>query len=95
MATPGHSLGHTSYLLESGGRRLIAFGDALTTPAQITHPHLTTVTDDEPALARATAMRLLDELTRPNTLGFGVHFADIQLGHVTTNTDGQRQWQPK
>ncbi len=63
--TPGHSLGHTSYLIESGGRRLFAFGDALTTPAQITHPHLTTVTDDEPALSRATAMRLLDELPRP------------------------------
>ncbi|MFF0532895.1 MBL fold metallo-hydrolase [Nocardia amikacinitolerans] len=95
MATPGHSLGHTSYLIESSGRRLIAFGDALTTPAQITHPHLTTVADDEPALARATAMRLLDELTRPDTLGFGVHFADLQLGRITTNSDGQRTWQPE
>ncbi|MET8779017.1 MBL fold metallo-hydrolase [Nocardia sp. NPDC004654] len=95
IPTPGHSLGHTSYLIESDGRRLIAFGDALTTPAQITHPHLTTVTDDEPALSRATAMRLLDELTRPNTRGFGVHFADLQLGRVTTNSDGQREWQPE
>ncbi|MEU2258120.1 MBL fold metallo-hydrolase [Nocardia xishanensis] len=95
MATPGHSLGHTGYLIESGGQRLIAFGDALTTPAQITHPHLTTVTDDAPALSRATVMRLLDELTRPDTRGFGVHFADIQLGRVATNDDGQRIWQPE
>ncbi|MEV0027905.1 MBL fold metallo-hydrolase [Nocardia sp. NPDC050793] len=95
MATPGHSLGHTGYLIESGGQRLIAFGDALTTPAQIAHPHLTTVTDDQPALSRATAMRLIDELARPDTRGFGGHFADIQIGRVTTNDDGQHIWQPE
>ncbi|WP_067837311.1 MBL fold metallo-hydrolase [Nocardia lijiangensis] len=95
MATPGHSLGHTSYLIESVGQRLIAFGDALTTPVQITHPHLTTVTDDEPALARATAMRLINELSRSDTVGFGVHFADIQLGRVTTHAGGQCAWQPE
>ncbi|WP_068056356.1 MBL fold metallo-hydrolase [Nocardia xishanensis] len=95
IPAPGHSLGHTGYLIESSGQRLITFGDALTTPAQITHPHLTTVTDDEPALSRATAMRLLHELTRPDTRGFGLHFADIQLGRVTTDTEGRHQWQPE
>ncbi|MGV9822959.1 MBL fold metallo-hydrolase [Nocardia xishanensis] len=93
LALPGHSLGHTGYLIESGGQRLIAFGDALTTPAQITHPHLTAMDDDQPALSRATAMRLLDELSRPDTLGFGIHFAATQVGRVTT-FDGHRVWQP-
>ncbi|WP_406279354.1 MBL fold metallo-hydrolase [Nocardia sp. NBC_00881] len=39
MATPGHSLGHLAYTLTSPSHQLIVFGDAIQTPAQITHPN--------------------------------------------------------
>lgn len=39
VVTPGHSPGHTSYVITSGaGQRLVALGDAFHTPAQMTHP---------------------------------------------------------
>ncbi|WP_216916751.1 MBL fold metallo-hydrolase [Nocardia noduli] len=94
IATPGHSLGHTGYVITSGGQRLIVFGDALTTPAQIGHPHLTARADDDPAQSRATAAWLIDELAQANTLGFGIHFADIQFGRVTS-IGGEHRWQPE
>lgn len=92
--TPGHTIGHMGYLIESRGHRLIAFGDAFTTSAQITHPHLTTADEDLPALSRATAMRLLNELSRPDTIGFGLHFADQQFGTVIHHEHGTT-WQPQ
>ncbi|MEV4237093.1 MBL fold metallo-hydrolase [Nocardia sp. NPDC049737] len=95
MATPGHSLGHLAYTITSPGHRLIAFGDAMQTPLQITHPELTAAVDDDPAASVATCRRLIDELSAPGVLGFGMHFADVQLGRVTGRPDGAPMWQPK
>ena len=36
--TPGHSAGHAAYVINAGGQRVIAFGDAFHSPLQITHP---------------------------------------------------------
>ncbi|MFI6956620.1 MBL fold metallo-hydrolase [Nocardia sp. NPDC050408] len=94
IATPGHSLGHTGFVISSRGHRLIAFGDAMQTPIQISHPHLTAAPDDDPAQSVNTAKWLLDELTAPYTLGFGLHFADVQLGSVT-DIDGVSTWRPQ
>lgn len=94
MATPGHSHGHNGYVISSRGHRLIAFGDAMQTPIQVSHPHLTAAPDDDPAQSVTTAKRLLDELAAPYTLGFAVHFADVQLGRVTDN-DGVSMWRPQ
>lgn len=93
MPTPGHSLGHTGYRLTSGGEQLLVFGDAMTTPVQVTHPDLTTSADDDPVRSRATTAWLVDQLTEPGVLGFGMHFADVQFGRVTT-TGGAHHWQP-
>ncbi|WP_327116519.1 MBL fold metallo-hydrolase [Nocardia sp. NBC_01730] len=95
MATPGHSLGQLAYVIGSGGHRLIVFGDAMQSPVQVTHPELTAAVDDDPALSARTCRHLLDELAEPYTRGFGMHFADVQLGRVTTNTDGEQVWQPE
>ncbi|MEV6338754.1 MBL fold metallo-hydrolase [Nocardia vinacea] len=93
LATPGHSLGHLAYDITSAGHRLIAFGDAMQTPLQITHPELSGAVDEDPAESTATARRLIHQLTQPDTLGFGIHFADVQLGRVTVDTSGKRVWQ--
>ncbi|MBF6427876.1 MBL fold metallo-hydrolase [Nocardia cyriacigeorgica] len=92
--TPGHSLGHLTYTLTATRHRVIAFGDALQTPLQVRHPELTAALDDDPDASRTTARRLVDDLSTPGTLGFGIHFADTQLGHVTTTPTGTRTWQP-
>lgn len=83
---PGHTPGHTAYMLSSSGRRLIAFGDALHSPVQITHPELSAASDHDPAEAVASRRRLIGELTAPDVLGFGIHFADVQFGRVVEGT---------
>src|SRR5690606_24412801 len=93
VPTSGHSLGHTSYRLTSGGQQLLIFGDALTTPVQITHPDLTSSADDDPARSHASARWLIEQLTRPDVLGFGMHFGDVQFGRVAT-ISGTHHWQP-
>ncbi|WP_433194550.1 MBL fold metallo-hydrolase [Nocardia sp. CA-107356] len=95
LATPGHSRGHLAYTITSPGHRLIAFGDAMQTPLQITHPELCAAVDDDPAESETTSRRLIDELTAPDTLGFGMHFSDVQFGRVTTDTRGEQVWLPE
>jgi len=44
VVTPGHSAGHTSYVvMTDAGKRLIAFGDIFHTPVQITHPEWSSI----------------------------------------------------
>jgi glyoxylase-like metal-dependent hydrolase (beta-lactamase superfamily II) len=95
VVTPGHSAGHTSYIVTTcTGKRLVAFGDIFHTPIQLTHPDWLSIPDvDSDGLLQARA-RIVDELTQPNTFGFGVHFGDQPFGLVTRRPDGKPQWVP-
>ncbi|MFB4279385.1 MBL fold metallo-hydrolase [Nonomuraea sp. MTCD27] len=93
LLTPGHTVGHASYTIESGGRRLIAFGDALHSAVQIRHPEWSAGSDLDSAESAVHRRRLVQELQEPNTLGFGVHFADVAFGRVDTTADGPT-WHP-
>jgi len=95
VVTPGHSPGHTSYVITSrAGRRLVALGDAFHTPAQLTHPEWLSIADPDPQGVRGARQRLLAELTKPGTIGFGFHFGDQPFGRVTTDDAGEVTWQP-
>jgi glyoxylase-like metal-dependent hydrolase (beta-lactamase superfamily II) len=95
VVTPGHSAGHTSYIVTTcTGKRLVAFGDIFHTPIQLTHPGWLSIPDvDSDGVLQARA-RIVDELTQPNTFGFGVHFGDQPFGLVTRRPDGKPQWVP-
>ncbi|MFJ4777621.1 MBL fold metallo-hydrolase [Streptomyces sp. NPDC088762] len=91
--TPGHTVGHAEYVITGGGRRLIAFGDAVHSPVQIDHPDWSSAFDHDPALTAGHRRRLVTELAQPGTIGFGVHFADVVFGHVRQDADGPA-WRP-
>jgi len=93
MLTPGHTPGHASYVVTAGGRRLIAFGDALHSPIQVDHPEWSAAPDHDAELSATVRHRLVAELAEPDTLGFGVHFADVPFGHVRHAADGPA-WRP-
>ncbi|MDQ8707835.1 MBL fold metallo-hydrolase [Streptomyces sp. LHD-70] len=82
LATPGHTVGHTAYVIESGGQRLIAFGDALHSPVQISHPEWSAAPDVDADRSADHRRRLVAELSAPGTLGYGIHFADVVFGRV-------------
>ncbi|MFG2616797.1 MBL fold metallo-hydrolase [Streptomyces sp. NPDC048507] len=91
--TPGHTVGHAEYVITGGGRRLIAFGDAMHSPVQIGRPAWSSAFDHDPALTAGHRRRLVAELAEPGTIGFGVHFADVVFGRVAAAEDGPA-WQP-
>lgn len=65
LAAHGHTGGHTGFVIADGGRRLIAFADALHSPLQIGHPEFSAVVDYDPAVAAAVRQRLVDGLAWP------------------------------
>ena len=94
LVTPGHSPGHTSYILTSNrGRRVVAFGDAFHTPAQIGNTAWHSDPDTKPKAVPTARARVLLELLTADTLGFAFHFGDQPFGRVSVNTGGELSWQ--
>jgi glyoxylase-like metal-dependent hydrolase (beta-lactamase superfamily II) len=93
LHSPGHTVEHTSYVIESGGQTLIAFGDAFHSVAQFAHPDWPDSMDHAADTARATREGLLRRLTQPDTYGFGVHFADVTFGRLVAAEAGYA-WEP-
>ncbi|MFJ6757080.1 MBL fold metallo-hydrolase [Streptomyces sp. NPDC091273] len=89
----GHTVGHAEYVITGGGRRLIAFGDAVHSPIQIDHPEWSSAFDHDQARTADHRHRLVAELAEPDTIGFGVHFADVVFGRVQRDGDGPA-WRP-
>lgn len=72
----GHSPGHAEFVISSGARQLIAFGDALHSPIQVAHPEWSSAFDHDPVRSAYHRRSLLAELAEPGTTGFGIHFAE-------------------
>ena len=95
VVTPGHSAGHTSYVVTSAqGRRVVVFGDAFHIPAQLTNPGWASRPDVDTERVLIARARITAELERPDTLGFGFHFGDQAFGRVTRDDAGAPTWTP-
>jgi glyoxylase-like metal-dependent hydrolase (beta-lactamase superfamily II) len=83
MDTHGHTLGHTSYLFESGGHGFLAFGDIVHVHAvQFSHPEVTLGFDSDPAAASATRKALFDTLVQKGWSFGGAHLPFPGIGHL-------------
>jgi glyoxylase-like metal-dependent hydrolase (beta-lactamase superfamily II) len=95
VVTPGHSAGHTSYVVTSSrGRRAVVFGDAFHVPAQLTNPGWASRPDVDTERVLTARSRITAELEQPDTVGFGFHFGDQAFGSVTRNAAGAQIWMP-
>jgi len=95
VVTPGHSPGHTSYIITSStGKRLIALGDAFHIPAQLGHPDWPSLPDIDGDAVLVARGKLIQELEQPDTLGFACHFGDQAFGSLTRTRDGLHGWEP-
>jgi glyoxylase-like metal-dependent hydrolase (beta-lactamase superfamily II) len=94
MPIPGHSPGHTAFVVESAGTRVIAFGDGFHFPAQISHPEWCSLPDANRDATIHARRLMLAELSRPDTIGFGCHFADVAFGTVVRDGEDGHHWQP-
>ena len=88
---PGHTPGHMSVLVESGGERLLIGADALTHPAvSFARPDWRWGTDYDGDRAIATRRRLLDQLSRERTTLIGFHLPWPGIGMVETSGTAYR-----
>ena len=82
MMTPGHTPGHLSVIVSSGGHRALLLGDAIVCPLQLDEPAWQAMGDVDPGLAARVRERLFRELAKENTQGVGAHFPELRFGRV-------------
>ncbi|MFQ5953572.1 MAG: MBL fold metallo-hydrolase [Kiloniellales bacterium] len=80
--TPGHTPGHVSVWIESGGEQAVITGDSIHHPCQMTRPDWAAATDHDPDAARQTRLDLLRRCADAPVLVIGTHFAAPTAGQV-------------
>ncbi len=89
MPLPGHTPGHTGYVVSSGADSLLIWGDiAHSQPLQFANPDWSVVFDIDPDQARATRRKVLDITHTDKTEIAGMHLIYPGFGHVDRKGDG-------
>jgi glyoxylase-like metal-dependent hydrolase (beta-lactamase superfamily II) len=88
IATPGHSIGHMSIAVTSGGETAIFGGDILHSPVQVRHPDLNTVFCEFHDQATASRQSMLTHLADTRALYLATHFPASSAGYVARTPDG-------
>ena len=92
IPTPGHTPGHISILISSGGQRGIILGDVAHSPAQAHYTDWSPSFDVDPDLARQTRHRVLDQAEQEGALVHAGHFPEPGFGRFVRR-EGRRYWQ--
>ena len=91
LPCPGHTPGHTAYLVDSGGESLLIWGDIVHIPeVQVANPEVTMVVDVDPAMAAASRARMFDMAASERLLITGMHLHYPGFGHITRGDDSWR-----
>ena len=84
IPTPGHSPGHMSVLIRSGGEQALLTGDVAHHPCQMAHLDWSSTADSDPAQSRKTRKELFSRFADTPTLVIGGHFS---AGHIKRDGD--------
>lgn len=90
-ATPGHTPGHVSVRISSGGENGLITGDCIHHPCQMTRTDWCSSADSDQAQGRETRESLLERMVDTDVLVIGTHFATPTAGHVKRR-DGGGYW---
>ena len=91
MAAPGHTVGHTVYMITSQGKSVCNAGDlAHHHVLSVETPRREFVYDTDSKQAVATRLRVFDMLASTRTPFVSYHFPWPGLGHVAKSGDGFR-----
>jgi len=94
LATHGHTPGHTTYVVESRGQKLVLMGDLIHVAAvQFDNPTVTIGFDSDEKAAYASRKKVFDEAARNGTLVAGAHLQFPGVGHIASQGKGYK-WIP-
>ena len=94
VATPGHTPGHTSFVVQSGREQLFILGDLIHHPVVATETGWVHRFDADPEEAVLTRKRQLRRLENDRTLVAAGHLNHPTFGRFERR-DGRRVWQPR
>jgi glyoxylase-like metal-dependent hydrolase (beta-lactamase superfamily II) len=93
IAAPGHSVGHTIFMISSGGQNLSYIGDLTHHPVLLMQKPLTEfMYDTDPKQSAQTRVRLLSMLAANRIPILAYHFAWPGIGHVAKEGEGFRYY---
>ena len=89
IATPGHTIGHMSFLVASGGQQLFIQGDASTLHQLfVKNPDWQVSFDSDGPLAAATRRKFFDRVIAEKGMIAGYHFGFPNVGTLTKDGNG-------
>lgn len=98
IGTPGHTPGHTSYVVSSGNGKLLVQSDVTNISMFVEHPDWHVTFDNDPALAQTTRHKFFDMAAAEKLPVAGYHFWFPSLGHIEKAGAGYRlvpvAWSP-
>lgn len=90
-AEPGHTPGHTSYVVESKGQKLVLIGDLIHVAAvQFPNPTVTIAFDSDEKEAEASRLREFEAAAKGGWLIAGAHLQFPGMGHLKAEGKGYR-----
>lgn len=94
IPSPGHTAGHSSFLLTSGSEQLLLWGDIVHSHAlQFDHPEISNDFDSDQAQAVDTRRKLFKKVVQEKWLIAGDHLPFPGFGHMTA--EGEKySWVP-
>ena len=94
MPTHGHTQGHASVVLASGGEKAIYIGDMIQHPVQLERAPWVSSFDIYPLEAMETKKAVVARAIAERQLVVAVHCAYPGLGYMTQTPDGKNKWTP-
>jgi glyoxylase-like metal-dependent hydrolase (beta-lactamase superfamily II) len=93
VPTPGHTPGHCSVMVASGGEHLLILGDAAHHPVHLEHHDWLPGIDVDPAESTRSRAKVAALAAERNAIVTGGHFPILTLGRVRRTERGYR-WEP-
>ena len=88
VPTPGHTPGHCSIQLSSGGVEALITGDFIHHPVQIAAPEWCSRFDTDSAMGERTRREFIDDHADGDLLVIGTHFGGPGSGRIVSTDDG-------
>jgi glyoxylase-like metal-dependent hydrolase (beta-lactamase superfamily II) len=94
VPTPGHSAGHASVVLSSGGESAIYIGDIAQMAVQLERTAWVAAFDILPLVSMETKKRVVEQAIEDGSLLIAVHAPFPGLGRMSRTEQGHRHWTP-